>query len=980
MKKHVAILIPAILLITNVFAMNEKPKADHRTESNISLNRVDSRARLPILKDKDQLPALMSTEAYIEMLKKFLNENNQLINPKELTEFLDQEIKTVNITAQLEFNTFRPNIEKQPPAVPVDLLDFQTNGIPLNVDHDEYIKNLQHKINEYQLLVNEFLHFAEGTDTSLPANRQICDISCPNIIKYAKNRLNSSLSAVDPSSLPEDQLLQMQHLKWIIDYFSPFVEKIQHHEINPNDKYDSGLTDKDIDLLIKLTVGPNRVFGISKMSELEKQKFLNDALKVVLLNATGFQRVLSLLIMSIINSVTQEQIWHLKVDFLKGEKGSYKRYDEVHINEADDDTLDSSLFHEITHSFHHMLKFYNLQNELISNISIINSRDLNLIDQYFPMLRPHIMNPILREIENLINQYFGQDFEKITDEEKQKLIVVVLEPIIRNAMMSGFGNFVFPEYKPEHSLQMSINMLTTKTMAMCVYLSGILNKTELYPSINEKDGSIIMPTNIPMLQTPCPHPLFEKVKITPTQVKLDDQLFGSDNTWNTSEEKLTMQGNAVLSLGGNLYYIQDRQNEHIYLIRKHDDQTKASPVASHFRYHQEDNRDLILGETLKQMLSCCPLLNIPISFNIIEYGTPLYRLLSKASNPSMEEKYGLPGVDSVPYEGPDKELFSLLEVSSLDDIDLSDPANKNLVTQIEEYNQEKLKELSTAKTDTDRGIIVQKYHELRELVFIDELKTRIKHLLDHKKNINAKNKDGDTPLSLAVKRGYPEIVKMLLDNGADFNFKDELGNTLIHKSMFLPFEKFFSIISTLLSKGLSIDTKNFAGNTVLYDVATLMAFIEWQEKLNFLITIGADLEAKNNKGETPLLYALHASGSYASIKNIIESGAKIDAQTHEGKTALHYVVDYQEDLDVLKNIINLLIEKGLDINVTDYKGDTVLHIIARKRLQSKEAINFLIQKGANPNIKNYDGKTPLELAREKGSPNARFFEELEGSR
>ena len=464
------------------------------------------------------------------------------------------------------------------------------------------------------------------------------------------------------------------------------------------------------------------------------------------------------------------------------------------------------------------------------------------------------------------------------------------------------------------------------------------------------------------------------------QVKLDDLLFGSDSTWNTSEEKLTMQGNTVLSFGGNLYYIQDRQNEHIYLIRKHDDQTKASPVASHFRYHQKADRDLIIGETLKQMLSCCPSLNIPIPLNIIEYGTPLYQLLSKASNPSIEEKYGLPGVDPVPYEGLDKELFSLLEVSSLDDIDLSDPANKNLRAQIEKYNQEKSKELITAKTGTDAGIIIQKYHKLRELAFIDELKTRIKHLLDHKKNINAKNKDGDTPLSLAVKRGYPEIVKMLLDNGADFNFKDELGNTLIHKSMFLPFEKFSPIISTLLSKGLSIDTKNFAGNTVLYDVATLMAFIEWQEKLNFLITIGADLEAKNNKGETPLLYALRARGSYASIKNIIESGAKIDARTHEGKTALHYVADYQKDLDAFKNIINLLIEKGLDINVPDYKGDTVLHIIARKLSESKEAINFLIQKGANPNIKNYDGKTPLELAREKGSSNAQFFEELEGSR
>jgi len=81
------------LLVTDIFAMDKSPMADQSSVSNATkkqkLKRVDSRARLPILKDKDQLPAPMSTEEYIDMLKKFLNENNQLIDSKELVEDLD---------------------------------------------------------------------------------------------------------------------------------------------------------------------------------------------------------------------------------------------------------------------------------------------------------------------------------------------------------------------------------------------------------------------------------------------------------------------------------------------------------------------------------------------------------------------------------------------------------------------------------------------------------------------------------------------------------------------------------------------------------------------------------------------------------------------------------------------------------------------------------------------------------------------------
>ena len=1028
------------LLVTDIFAMDKSPMADQSSVSNATkkqkLKRVDSRARLPILKDKDQLPAPMSTEEYIDMLKKFLNENNQFIDPKELIRVLSVRFQKSDVVAQLELPKFHPNNDKQPPAFSKDLekkmMTMQTDliaeaskGLPDGMDFLEYEKSLNHKMNELQQIINEyqfevnkyklsmeeFEHFAEGTDQSLPSNRKILDVSCPSIIKYAKNQfLQKSFSfAEDPSDLPEDQLLQKEHLKWIINYFEPFVEKIQNHEIDPDDKYDSGLTDEDINLLIKLTVGANRVFGISSMSEAEKKKFHDEALTVMLQNATGFQRALSLLIMSIINSITQEQIWHLEVDFIKGEEGSSKNRGKVHINEADKVSLDTSLFHEITHSFHDMVAFQDFENELISNISIINARDLNLIDQYFPMLRPHVMNPILKEIESLIDKYFGHDFEKVTEEEKQKLTVVILEPIVRNAMMNGFGNFVFPDYEQNQSLKISVEMLTTKRMAICAYLSSILNNTELYPTYNKEDDSVNIPTNISEFKKIDIHPLFKKVKITPTQITVDPYgVFTSDSVWNDAEEKLTMQGNSALVIGKELYYIQDRQNEHIYLLRAHNVQTKASPIASHFRYHQiVKDRSSELKYVFYKIDELCSSLELGWGLKIFSMKE-FYNLgekIKKAFAPSMEEKYGLPGVEPVPYQ---EDSFHKAKKDQ-EQYETWLSALRNGREKAENKVKEKLeKEFDQKKVDQE--IIYQKYLKLIPKTMTEEIQKQISILLKTKMDINSANENGETILFEAV-RNYPKsVVQLFLNNGVDIFIKNNDDKNIMQIIINERFDDYKELIDLFISNGLKVDenliievinsidedeikqgkiafleqrgaqinARDLNGNTMLHNAIVNSS---WDEIfIEQIIKYGANVNAKNNKGETPLYIASKQGVSPKIVNMLLENGASINYRAHNGETVLHCLIrrwcDVDHDDGNFKKLINSFIKKGLGINSIDKKGDTPLHTIARKDLESKNAINFLVEKGADPNIKNYDGKTPLELAKETQSPNAKFFEEL----
>ena len=57
---------------------------------------------------------------------------------------------------------------------------------------------------------------------------------------------------------------------------------------------------------------------------------------------------------------------------------------------------------------------------------------------------------------------------------------------------------------------------------------------------------------------------------------------------------------------------------------------------------------------------------------------------------------------------------------------------------------------------------------------------RVNSILNNgKENINAKDKYCETALMIASSEGNLEIVKLLVENGADVNIKSDIGNTAL---------------------------------------------------------------------------------------------------------------------------------------------------------------------------------------------------------
>ena len=135
-------------------------------------------------------------------------------------------------------------------------------------------------------------------------------------------------------------------------------------------------------------------------------------------------------------------------------------------------------------------------------------------------------------------------------------------------------------------------------------------------------------------------------------------------------------------------------------------------------------------------------------------------------------------------------------------------------------------------------------------------------------------------------------------------------------------------------------------------------------KMKQLILDGANVNSTINKSSsiTALHCAVDNNGSGPSKESIevarllINNGANVDARNLWGHTPLRWTVR----LNISKEMIELLLASGAGINSKDEDGSTVFLAVAC--YHDIEIIQILLNKKADPNIKDKDNKTALDYA------------------
>lgn len=218
---------------------------------------------------------------------------------------------------------------------------------------------------------------------------------------------------------------------------------------------------------------------------------------------------------------------------------------------------------------------------------------------------------------------------------------------------------------------------------------------------------------------------------------------------------------------------------------------------------------------------------------------------------------------------------------------------------------------------------------------------------------NAKDKDGWTPLSWAVKNGQRAVVKLLLATGKfDVNATDNDNLTPLQLAVHRQDE---DAVKLLLTTGKAdVDTISSDGQTPL-----LWAIKRGYDTIvKLLLTIGkANVNAKDKEGRTPLWLAAENKHE-PLLKLLLDTGkADADAIDGDGRTLLLWAVEKG-----YMTMIDLLLDTGkVDVNAKDKKGRTPLLLAAQNK--DEGIVKLLLATGkANVHAKDNEGRTSLMLA------------------
>ncbi|XP_037804224.1 ankyrin-3-like [Penaeus monodon] len=262
----------------------------------------------------------------------------------------------------------------------------------------------------------------------------------------------------------------------------------------------------------------------------------------------------------------------------------------------------------------------------------------------------------------------------------------------------------------------------------------------------------------------------------------------------------------------------------------------------------------------------------------------------------------------------------------------------------------------------------------------------VKILLQSGADKEAKNYEGMTPLHLASWGGHAEVIEVLLQKGANGNARTDEGMTAIHLA------SMGGHVSSMeaLAAACDILLVTRDGKSALHLAAEYgnLGAVQW------LHLQGLATSLKDQSGQTPLQYAkdeghkkvvdflkrhdeqtlnrngieLHkavAAGSLVEVRRILDLGANLNLQSvvdgEDGRQALHTAALFGHT-----GILRELLQKGADKDGRDGRGNTVVHYAALHEdphlLRNLHLENIDVASAVN-----FSGETALHIAASEGN-------------
>ena len=194
---------------------------------------------------------------------------------------------------------------------------------------------------------------------------------------------------------------------------------------------------------------------------------------------------------------------------------------------------------------------------------------------------------------------------------------------------------------------------------------------------------------------------------------------------------------------------------------------------------------------------------------------------------------------------------------------------------------------------------------------------------------------GDSLSTYACREGYFNIVRFLVEKGATINCGYCVGTIPLHLSIDNP-----DIVKFLLDNGAEVDYKNNNHTTALIE-ASVKGYLE---TVKILIKYGAYIDHQEVQGWTPLICASENDHNLETTKFLVEHGASVDKCNCSGDSAIIIA-----SINRCIKTVFFFIEQGVDINHTDKHGHTFICYLGKvEREKTEDHINYISSLSVKP--------------------------------
>ena len=236
-----------------------------------------------------------------------------------------------------------------------------------------------------------------------------------------------------------------------------------------------------------------------------------------------------------------------------------------------------------------------------------------------------------------------------------------------------------------------------------------------------------------------------------------------------------------------------------------------------------------------------------------------------------------------------------------------------------------------------------------------------------------KSFNNGTPLLISLGHQHSDwqekIVPWLISRGADVNAVDDHGDSVL---MNAGLNASATTVKTLLNAGAKVAYASRKKVTALHYAAQGNC-----EVIPLLVKAGADINARDQDGNTPLMHAV-TTRQKTCVQTLLKSGADTNITDNENATPLIVISERGSGLyasntpETRFEILQLLLAHKADVNKTDKYGESAL--MRASWFGEEKSLALLLQAGADVSLKNNKGKTALDMAKHKN--NARIVKLL----